>query len=73
MEHRFSEMVQVRQVFWNTPGVIKNPERVRDAWQRAYGGRNAHKVAVLEEGMKFTPIAIPNNEAQFLGNPKVSD
>ena len=24
------------------PGVIKNPERVRDAWQRAYGGRNAH-------------------------------
>ena len=52
------------------PGVIKNPERVRDAWQRAYGGRNAHKVAVLEEGMKFTPIAIPNNEAQFLETRK---
>ena len=34
------------------PGVIKNPERVRDAWQRAYGGRNAHKVAVLEEGVR---------------------
>ena len=33
------------------PGVIKNPERVRDAWQRAYGVRNAHKVAVLEEGL----------------------
>ena len=48
------------------PGVIKNPERVRDAWQRAYGGRNAHKVAVL----KFTPIAIPNNEAQFLETRK---
>ena len=40
------------------------------AWQRAYGGRNAHKVAVLEEGMKFTPIAIPNNEAQFLETRK---
>jgi len=52
------------------PGVIKNPERVRDAWQRAYGGRNAHKIAVLEEGMKFTPIAIPNNEAQFLETRK---
>ena len=52
------------------PGVIKNPERVRDAWQRAHGGRNAHKVAVLEEGMKFTPIAIPNNEAQFLETRK---
>jgi len=45
-------------------------DRVRDAWQRAYGGRNAHKVAVLEEGMKFTPIAIPNNEAQFLETRK---
>ena len=52
------------------PGVIKNPERVRDAWHNAYGGRNAHKVAVLEEGMKFTPIAIPNNEAQFLETRK---
>jgi len=52
------------------PGIIKNPERVRDAWQRAYGGRNAHKVAVLEEGMRFSPISIPNNEAQFLETRK---
>lgn len=43
------------------PGIIKNPKHVRDAWQRAHGGRNVHNVAVLEEGMKFTPIAIPNN------------
>ena len=27
------------------PGVIKNPERVRDAWQRAYGGSNSHHTA----------------------------
>ena len=39
------------------PGVIKNPERVRDAWQRAYGGRNAHKVAVLEETL-IAPTAL---------------
>ncbi len=45
------------------PGVIKNPERVREAWQRAYGSSNAHKTAILEEGMKYTPISIPNNEA----------
>ncbi len=70
MEHRFSETVQVQVGVLEHPGVIKNPERVRDAWQRAYGGRNAHKVAVLEEGMKFTPIAIPNNEAQFLETRK---
>ena len=53
------------------PGVIKNPERVREGWQRAYGGtRNAHRVCVLEEGMKYTPISIPNNEAQFLETRK---
>jgi len=52
------------------PGVIKNPERVRDAWRKAYGSGNAHKVAVLEEGMKYTPISIPNNEAQFLETRK---
>ena len=52
------------------PGVIKNPDKLRDAWHRAYGGRNAHKVAVLEEGVKFTPISIPNNKAQFLETRK---
>ena len=52
------------------PGVIKNPDKLRDAWHKAYGGRNAHKVAVLEEGVKFTPISIPNNEAQFLETRK---
>ena len=52
------------------PGVIKNPDRVREAWQRAYGSGNAHKTAILEEGMKYTPISIPNNEAQFLETRK---
>ena len=48
------------------PGVIKDPKRVREAWHNAYGSGNSHKVAVLEEGMKYQPISIPNNEAQFL-------
>jgi len=52
------------------PGVIKDPERVREAWRNAYGSGNAHKVAVLEEGMKYTPISIPNNDAQFLETRK---
>ncbi len=52
------------------PGVIKNPERVREAWHRAYGSGNAHRTAILEEGMKYTPISIPNNEAQFLETRK---
>lgn len=35
------------------PGIIKDPQRIRDSWNAAYGGSsNSHKVAVLEEGMK---------------------
>ena len=52
------------------PGVIKDPDKVRKAWHQAYGSGNAHKVAVLEEGMKYQPISIPNNEAQFLETRK---
>ena len=53
------------------PGVLKEPEKVRDAWNDAYGGSsNAHKVAVLEEGMKFNPISINPHEAQFLETRK---
>lgn len=52
------------------PGIIKNPERVRQAWQAAYGSANSHRTAILEEGMKYTPISIPNNEVQFLETRK---
>ena len=52
------------------PGVIKDPDKIRNAWHNAYGSGNSHKVAVLEEGMKYQPISIPNNEAQFLETRK---
>ena len=53
------------------PGILKDPEKVRNSWNSAYGGSsNAHKVAVLEEGMKYTPISISPNEAQFLETRK---
>ena len=53
------------------PGILKDPERIRDSWNAAYGGSsNSHKVAVLEEGMKYTPISISPNEAQFLETRK---
>ncbi|MBP0970279.1 MAG: phage portal protein [Oscillospiraceae bacterium] len=53
------------------PGILKDPEKVRTSWNTAYGGSsNAHKVAVLEEGMKYTPISISPNEAQFLETRK---
>ena len=41
------------------PGTIKDPQRVREAWQSQFGGSsNSGKIAVLEEGMKYTPISI---------------
>ena len=53
------------------PGILKDPEKVRNSWNAAYGGSsNAHKVAVLEEGMKYSPISISPNEAQFLETRK---
>ncbi len=53
------------------PGVIKDIQRVKDSWNTAYqGSANAHKVAVLEEGMKFQAIGIPPEEAQFLETRK---
>ena len=53
------------------PGTLKDPARVRDSWNAAFGGSaNSHKIAVLEEGLKYTPISISPNEAQFLETRK---
>lgn len=53
------------------PGTLKDPARVRESWNAAFGGsHNSHKVAVLEEGLKYTPISISPNEAQFLETRK---
>jgi HK97 family phage portal protein len=53
------------------PGVVKDPERVRESWNSAFGGSsNSNRVAVLEEGMKYTPISISPEQAQFLETRK---
>ena len=53
------------------PGTIKDPGRVRESWQSTFGGSgNANKIAVLEEGMKYTPIGISPEQAQFLETRK---
>ena len=53
------------------PGTIKDPSRVRESWQATFGGaKNGNKVAVLEEGMKYTPISVSPEQAQFLETRK---
>ena len=53
------------------PGILKDPAKVRESWNAVYrGANNAHKVAVLEEGMRYQQIGIPPEEAQFLETRK---
>jgi HK97 family phage portal protein len=53
------------------PGTIKDQQKVKESWNMAYqGSGNAHRVAVLEEGMKYQPIGISPEQAQFLETRK---
>lgn len=53
------------------PNVVKDPKRVRESWNAIYqGSRNAHRIAVLEEGMTYKPISISPEQAQFLETRK---
>lgn len=62
-------------------GVLEHPGklskeaagRLADSWQEAYAGLgNAHKVAVLEEGLKFSAISVSPEDAQMLGSREFS-
>jgi len=53
------------------PGTIKDPQKIKESWNAVYqGSGNAHRVAVLEEGMKYQPIGISPEQAQFLETRK---
>jgi HK97 family phage portal protein len=59
----------------NVGGVLTHPgrlsdeayTRIKNSWANSYGGLgNAHKTAILEEGMKIERMTIPPDQAQFL-------
>lgn len=52
------------------PGTVKNPDTIRESWNKGFSGSNSHKIAILEEGMKYTPISISPEQAQFLETRK---
>ena len=57
------------------PGELKKPQvdRIRDDWTNMHSGPgNAGRIAILEEGMKYTPIAIPPEQLQFIEEQKFS-
>lgn len=47
------------------PRTVKDPEATRESWSKGFSGGNSHKIAILKEGMKYTPISISPNEASF--------
>ncbi len=55
------------------PGVLDDEaaKRVRESWNTVQQGLGrSHRIAVLEEGMKYNRIGIPPNDAQFLETRK---
>jgi HK97 family phage portal protein len=55
------------------PGKLSEPAKdgLRTAWEKLHKGlTNSHRVAILEEGMDYTQIGIPPNDAQFLETRK---
>ncbi len=64
----------------STPsGVLNHPgrlsemasERLRKSWNETQAGLGgAHKIAILEEGMKWQPLGIPGRDAQFIETRK---
>ena len=53
------------------PGTLKDPQKLKESWEAVYkGSGNSHRIAVLEEGLKFTPIGISPEQAQFLETRK---
>jgi hypothetical protein len=59
-------------------GVLEHPgkigdqayNRLKDSFDAAHSGENAHKTAILEEGMKFSKVAMTGEDAQFLDTRK---
>lgn len=45
-------------------------KKQKESWQAAHTGKNAHTIAVLWNNMKFQPIGMTNDEAQFLESNK---
>lgn len=57
------------------PGQFKDDaqrQRYREQFQATQTGRHRHKTAVLEFGMKYHPIGVTNQDAQYLETRKFS-
>lgn len=67
----FSNSAMPRVVL-SSPHAVKGDTRTRmkDDWNRAYGGDRHHGTALLEEGTKVDVLSTKNDEAQFIETRK---
>jgi HK97 family phage portal protein len=57
------------------PGLLKADQvaRIRDSWNAMHAGpQNAGRIAILEEGMKFTSVGIPPEQLQYIDEQRFS-
>ncbi len=55
------------------PGQLKKEQvdRIRQSWRETHSGpNNAGQVAILEEGMKYTPLSIPLSQLNYIEEKK---
>lgn len=82
---RKQAMEQYEQSFYENgaqPGsVLKTPNRLSDgayarlleSWEERHKGpQNAHKMAILEEGLDVASLGVPQSDAQFLESQKLT-
>lgn len=56
-----------------TTTLISKKDVIRKEWRRLYGGpQNAGNIAVLDSGLKYSPISISNRDAQFVEQNELS-
>ncbi len=52
---------------------IKMKDVIRSEWERVHAGpNNAHRIAILDHGLKYQPISVSNADAQFVESKAVT-
>ena len=53
--------------------MVSLKDMVRNEWEKRHSGpTNAQKIAVLDHGLKYTPISVSNKDAQFVEQSELS-
>lgn len=52
---------------------VSKKDLIRREWEKRHSGpTNAQRIAILDYGLKYTPISVTNRDAQFVENAEIS-